>query len=91
MRNFPFTTQIFKEGEMYVAYCKELDVSSCGNSIDEARKNIKDALLGFLKSANDRGVLEEILEEAGYKLDNQQWRAPELLLLEKSFVSMQHA
>ncbi len=91
MIDLPFTTQIFKEGEMYVAYCKELDVSSCGHSIDEARKNIKDALIGFLESARDRCVLEQILEESGYTLNKRQWSAPELLLLEKSSVSMQYA
>ena len=29
---------------MYVAYCPELDVSSCGHKIDEARKNLKEAV-----------------------------------------------
>jgi len=29
---------IFKEDETYVAYCHELDVSSCGNSVQHARE-----------------------------------------------------
>jgi len=51
-----------KEGGMYVAYAPELDVSNCGYSLDEARKNLKDAVIGFLESARERGVLNEILQ-----------------------------
>ncbi|HBR16835.1 MAG TPA: hypothetical protein DD725_04385 [Deltaproteobacteria bacterium] len=29
---------IFKEDETYVAYCPEIDVSSCGNSVQHARE-----------------------------------------------------
>ena len=80
---------------MFVAYTPELDVSSCGNSLDEARKNLKDAVVGFLESAYDRGVLDEILQEAGYSKQNwgteRRWISPELLMLEKSNVSFQHA
>ena len=28
---------IFKEDETYVAHCPELDVSSCGNTVEHAR------------------------------------------------------
>lgn len=89
-----FTTQIKKEGDMFVAYSPELDVSSCGFSIDEARENLKDAVRGFLESAKDRGVLREILEESGYTIgamDDHQWSAPEFLLFEKTMVPLQYA
>ena len=32
-----FDAIIFKEGKSFVAHCPELDVSSCGHSVDEAR------------------------------------------------------
>ena len=35
---FVVTEEIWKEGNMYTAYCPELDVVSCGRDIDEARK-----------------------------------------------------
>ena len=93
MLKLEFTNQIFKEGKTYVAYSPELDVSSCGQTVDEARKNLKEALLGFLESAHDRGTLEEILAEAGY-LPNKlktHWRSPEFLMLEKSQVTLEYA
>ncbi len=49
----------------------ELDVSSCGETEEEARKNIQDAVRGFLETSEAMGTLEEILEEAGYQKENQ--------------------
>jgi len=56
-----FTVQIFKEDDMYVSHNSELNVSSCGENIEQAKNNLKDALRGFLKSAYKMGTLEEIL------------------------------
>ena len=47
MQNFSFTAHIFKEGETYVAYVPSLDVSSCGATSEEARRNVLDAVRGF--------------------------------------------
>jgi predicted RNase H-like HicB family nuclease len=35
---------IYREGKYYVAQCLNVDVSSFGNSIEEARNNLKEAL-----------------------------------------------
>lgn len=39
-----FMTQIWQEGEMYVAYAPELDISSCGKTSLEARENLHEAV-----------------------------------------------
>ena len=38
MKNLVITEEIWKEGNMYIAYCPELDVVSCGKSIEGAGK-----------------------------------------------------
>ena len=58
-----FTTQVWKEGKVYVSYAKELDVSSCGKTIREAKKNLIEAVECFLETAEEMGTLEEILKE----------------------------
>lgn len=78
-----FTVHIFKEGKTFVAYVPELDVSSCGSTDEEARKNIRDAVNGFLETAGDMGTLDEILEEAGYEREGDTWRAPEFVSLDR--------
>lgn len=45
-----FTTQIFKEGRIYVAHTPELDLSSCGGTKEKALKNLKEAVRLFLVS-----------------------------------------
>ena len=52
----------------------ELGVSSCGATDEEARKNIRGAMLGFLETSADMGTLAEILEEAGYEREGNTWR-----------------
>jgi len=79
-----FTTQIWKEGKMYVSYCPELDVSSCGRTIEEAKKNLLDAVEGFLEEAKKMGSLGEILRESGFVKEGQKkWKAPEWISLER--------
>jgi len=74
---------IFKEGRTYVSYCPELDVSSCGNTIDEARKNLKIAVGLFLEEAEKMGTLEEILYESGYELNESHgWETPRIVATE---------
>ncbi len=78
--NLSFTIQIFREGRTYVAHNPELNVSSCGDTLDDAKSNLKDALVGFLKSAQKLGTLDEILKEAGYVRKNKEWVEPRLVL-----------
>ncbi len=40
MLDIEFDGIIFEEGETYISYSPKLDVSSCGNTVDEARKLI---------------------------------------------------
>jgi predicted RNase H-like HicB family nuclease len=83
-----FTVHIFKEGATYVAHAPELDVSSCGDTEEQARKNIRDAVRGFLETSAELGTLEEILLEAGYMRDGQAWRAPEFVSLGRYTLSL---
>jgi predicted RNase H-like HicB family nuclease len=83
MLQIQYDSIIFKEGNTYVSYCPELDVSSCGNNIDEARKNLKIAVDLFIEEAKNMGTLEDILDEAGYELnDSNYWEAPRIVATE---------
>ena len=83
-----FTLQVFREGKLFVAYNPELDVSSCGHSVEEAKENLSDAVRGFLKSANKHKTLQSILEEAGYTRVQNRWSDPQLMALDRFSVSV---
>jgi predicted RNase H-like HicB family nuclease len=51
-----FTTRIFKEGRTFVAYTRELDLSSCGGTRQKALRNIKEAVRLFLEEAEKMGT-----------------------------------
>ena len=78
-----FTMHLFKEGETFVAYVPELDLSSCGETAETARRNIRDAVQGFLEASERMGTLEEILEEAGFRRNGADWQPPEFGSLDR--------
>ena len=88
MQDIAFTVHIFREGDVYVAHVPELDVSSCGDTTDIARKNIRDAVQGFLETSEEMGTLAEVLEESGYRLEDGRWRAPEFVALDRLSVGL---
>jgi hypothetical protein len=61
-----FTSQIFREGKMYVGYTPELDVSSCATTEAKAQKNLLEAVRLFLEETDKKGSLGQILKEAGF-------------------------
>ncbi len=88
MSELNFTVQVFREGKAYVSYNPELGVASCGRTIDLAKTNLKDALSGFIKSAQKHGTLGEILEDAGYVKKSRRWISPDLLIMDRVALSV---
>ena len=54
---------IEREGNGYVALCPELDVASQGDSIEEARRNLLEALELFLEVADPSEIKERMHDE----------------------------
>ena len=65
MRKIIVTAEIWKEGNMFTAYCPELDVASCGHSSDEAKKNLSDVIGIQLEETSKLGTLIDFLADAG--------------------------
>ena len=66
MTNIIFNSRTFEEREVYVSLCPELNVSSFGDTIDEAKASLKEAIEAFVEECEIMGTLEEVLEEAGF-------------------------
>ena len=66
MKHLVVTEEIWKEGNMYTAYCPELDVVSCGKDIEEAQKNLLEVIEIQLEEAAKLGTLRIFLENAGF-------------------------
>jgi predicted RNase H-like HicB family nuclease len=61
------TEELWKEGNMYVSYCPELDIASCGETVDQAKKNLKEVILINLEEAQKLGTLVSLLKDAGFE------------------------
>jgi predicted RNase H-like HicB family nuclease len=56
----------FKEGDTWISYCKELDISSSGATKKEAENGIREAIELFFDSCVARGALDRALTELGW-------------------------
>ena len=54
------TAIIEREGDGYVALCPELDIASQGNSINEARENLREALELFYETASSQEIKDRL-------------------------------
>ncbi|MDP8238098.1 MAG: hypothetical protein P9X24_03325 [Candidatus Hatepunaea meridiana] len=84
MITIDFDVIVFKEDNTYVAYCPELDISSCGNNVEHSKEMLKTAVRLFLEEAEKMGTVENILEEARYINNSSgRWIPPRLIATEQ--------
>jgi predicted RNase H-like HicB family nuclease len=57
------TAIIEREGNGYVALCPELDIASQGDTIQEARENLREALELFFESASPKEIQNRLRQE----------------------------
>ena len=65
--------EIFKEGDVYVALSLELNISSFGETIEDAKKSVREAIEAFIEECETMGKLEEVLEESGFIKVDDSW------------------
>ena len=58
------TAIIEAEGEGYVSLCPELDIASQGDSVEQARNNLREALELFFETASPQEVKQRLRNEA---------------------------
>ena len=58
-----FTAVIEREDDGYVSLCPELDIASQGKSVEEARKNLIEAIELFFESASKQEIRDRLHNE----------------------------
>ena len=59
---------LYKEDNIWVAYCPALDLSSYGDTEDEARDAFHEAVDIFIQETERKGTLEKVLLSLGWTL-----------------------
>ncbi len=55
-----FTAIIEREGDGYVSLCPQLDITSQGNTVEEARNNLQEALELFFETASAEELAQRL-------------------------------
>jgi len=72
---------LWKEGDVYVSFTPALDLSTCGDTRDEAIRNMDEAARLFFQTAEERDCLQELLESYGWQLsEDERWVPPSVPL-----------
>jgi len=61
-----FRAEILQEGDLYVGLCPALNVSSFGETIEEARRSLHEAMEAFVEECEAMVTLEDVMSEAGF-------------------------
>lgn len=61
--NRQLTAIIEREGDGYISLCPEVDIASQGDSIEEARTNLREALELFFETAAPEEIRQRLHEE----------------------------
>lgn len=86
--NLSVKVEIFQEEDHFVALSPELNLSSFGENIEEAKTSFKEALEAFVEECQEMKTLEEVLVEAGFTKKNLVWEQRKPVIEEKLTLSL---
>ena len=59
MKNAKLTGVFWQEGRLVVSKCPELGVASCGDTVEEAMANLREAVELYIENAKALGLLDQ--------------------------------
>ena len=63
MKTYALTAVIERENDGFVSLCPELDIASQGDTVEEARHNLREAVELFFECASPQEIKDRIAEE----------------------------
>ncbi len=81
LQNVKLTVFIFREGDKYIAYTPALDLSTCGDSSEQAKRRFEEIVKIFFEEIIEMGTLDTVLEECGWRKEKEldkRWIPPEI-------------
>jgi len=79
IQNLKLHVDFIKEGETFVAYSPALDLSTCGDTFEEAQKNFEEIVRIFFGELVKMGTLEEVLSSLGWRRSKKLWTPPTVI------------
>ncbi|MFH1412784.1 MAG: hypothetical protein ABIG10_02030 [bacterium] len=85
---FNLPVSFLKEGNKYIAYTPALDLSTYGKSYQEAKKRFEEIVNIFFEELINKGTLEDVLSNLGWKRVQAKWNPPVVISQELQTVRL---
>ena len=81
MKNISYQVPItiIKQGKYFVAYSPVFDLSTAGKSVKDAQKKFEEAASLFLEGIIEKGTIDDVLTELGWKKVQKKWSPPKVI------------
>lgn len=66
LKKIQLLVNIFKSGQVFVAYAPQLDLSTQGTTLEEAQKSLTEIVELFFEEIEDMGTTDEVLASLGW-------------------------
>ena len=73
---FSLPLSVLKEGDSFIAYTPALDLSTAGDTFEEAQKNFVEAVNLFFEELLKMGTINEVLTGLGWQKQNNTFLPP---------------
>ena len=73
---FALPVIVIKEGESFIAHSPALDLSTAGDSFDEAKKRFEEAVGIFFEEITKNGTVDRALTELGWQKKDKEYIPP---------------
>ena len=73
------TVTFYREGNKFIAYSPALNLSTCGDTQEQAKRRFEEMLGIFLEEVDKMGTLEDVFLECGWKKigdPQRHWQPP---------------
>ena len=73
IHNITLQVIFFKEAAKVIAYAPALDLSACGDNLEDAKKGFDTVVKAFFEELMKMGTLEKVLHTLGWRKKVQTW------------------
>ncbi|OGZ26815.1 MAG: hypothetical protein A2365_01280 [Candidatus Nealsonbacteria bacterium RIFOXYB1_FULL_40_15] len=85
---FNLPVSILKEGDTFIAFTPALDLSTCGDTFEEAKKRFSEIVNIFFEELVKKGTLEDVLLDLGWKKFQSRWNPPVVVSQESQSITV---
>lgn len=79
---------IMREGKHFVAYTPALDLATSADTFDRVKKRFADIVRIFFEEIEEKGTVDEVLRELGWRKVKHQWESPTVVAHEAESVKV---